>query len=146
MASPSPLKRERDESSISGAALSSDDDFTTASSSPSSKKAKSPSADPPSAPLTSATAQTEQLEAIFRNLRLRRIVKENHSSEINQLAFSLNTRHNHTPFGLDQVKTFEKRGSVKRDPDDNSNILGTTGGPQVKTRKSKEQFGSDGYD
>ncbi|KAF9335370.1 hypothetical protein BG006_000240 [Podila minutissima] len=130
MASPSPLKRERDEST-NGAALSSDDDFTTASSSPTSKKAKSPSADPSSAPLTSAAGQTEQLEAIFRNLRLRRIVKENHTSEINQLAFCLNTRHNHTPFGLDQVKTFEKRGAVKRDPEDNSNILGTTGGPQA---------------
>jgi hypothetical protein len=138
MASPSPVKRERDESNTPGAAQSSDDDFITASSSPSSKKAKSPSVEPSSlnaSPTSTVAAQTEQLEAIFRNLRLRRIVKENHAGEINQLAFCLNTRHNHTPFGLDQVKTFEKRGSVKRDPDDNSNILGTTGGPQVKHNK-----------
>ncbi|KAF8950480.1 hypothetical protein BGZ52_002360, partial [Haplosporangium bisporale] len=134
MASPTPLKRERDEPSTPGAAVSSDDDFITASSSPASKKAKSPSVEPSSlhaSPTSAAAAQTEQLEAIFRNMRLRRIVKENHTSEINQLAFCLNTRHNHTPFGLDQVKTFEKRGAVKRDPDDNSNILGTTGGPQA---------------
>lgn len=143
MASPTPLKRERDESNTPGAAVSSDDDFITASSSPASKKAKSPSVEPSSlhaSPTSAATAQTEQLEAIFRNMRLRRIVKENHTSEINQLAFCLNTRHNHTPFGLDQVKTFEKRGAVKRDPDDNSNILGTTGGPQVNTTKG--QLGS----
>ncbi|KAK3808583.1 MAG: WD40-repeat-containing domain protein [Benniella sp.] len=64
-------------------------------------------------------------------MRLRRIVKENHSSEINQMAFCLNPKHNKTSFGLDHVKVFEKRGAVKRDPMDNSNILGTTGGPQA---------------
>ncbi|KAI8599025.1 WD40-repeat-containing domain protein [Dissophora ornata] len=81
--------------------------------------------------LSASVDAIEQLERIFKNLRLRRIVKENHSSEINQLAFCLNQRHNRTPFGLDQVKVFEKRGAVKRDPMDNSNILGTTGGPQA---------------
>lgn len=85
---------------------------------------------PGGAVLPAATA-VEQLEAIFKNQRLCRIVKENHGSEINQLAFCLNQRHNRTPFGLDQVKVFEKRGDVKRDPMDNSNVLGTTGGPQV---------------
>ncbi|KAI8360490.1 WD40-repeat-containing domain protein [Mortierella sp. GBAus27b] len=64
-------------------------------------------------------------------MRLRRIVKENHSSEINQVAFCLNPKHNTTPFGLDHVRMFGKRGAVIRDPMDNSNILGTTGGPQA---------------
>ncbi|KAG0345069.1 hypothetical protein BG004_003999 [Podila humilis] len=127
MASPaSSLKRERN-----ARTESSDDDFASASSAsptPILKKSKSPSGEVEE---QKTTSQTEQLEAIFRNLRLRRIVKENHSSEINQLAFCINNRHNPAPYGLDQVKTFEKRGSVKRDPDDNSNILGTTGGPQA---------------
>ncbi|KAG0248307.1 hypothetical protein BG011_000220 [Mortierella polycephala] len=136
----SPLKREREEA---GTTSSEEDYFTPASSaSPSpSKKPKSPSSnDAESQDNTSsdatvaaavATNRSEQLEAIFKNLRLRRIVKENHASEINQMAFCLNHRHNRTPFGLDHVKVFEKRGSVKRDPWDNSNILGTTGGPQA---------------
>ena len=59
------------------------------------------------------------------------MVKENHGSEINQMAFCLNQRHNKTPFGLEHVKVFELRGGVKRDAMDNSNVIGTTGGPQV---------------
>ncbi|KAF9346889.1 hypothetical protein BGX26_001608 [Mortierella sp. AD094] len=146
----SPPKREREEA----AAASSEEDYFTPDSSASPapfKKPKSPSslnetgdhASPsdssasPAALESNTTSgdvsesQSEQLERIFKNLRLRRIVKENHSSEINQMAFCLNQRHNRTPFGLDQVKVFEKRGAVKRDPMDNSNILGTTGGPQA---------------
>ncbi|KAG0013865.1 hypothetical protein BGZ80_010793 [Entomortierella chlamydospora] len=144
----SPPKREREEA----AAASSEEDYFTPDSSPAPfKKPKSPSslnetsdhASPPDSSASPAAlesnttsgdvseSQSEQLERIFKNLRLRRIVKENHSSEINQLAFCLNQRHNRTPFGLDQVKVFEKRGAVKRDPMDNSNILGTTGGPQA---------------
>ncbi|KAG0052538.1 hypothetical protein BGZ83_002469 [Gryganskiella cystojenkinii] len=134
--STSPLKRERDEA---GAASSEDDYFTPASSGSSpapTKKPKSPlltedeTSTSDGTTITTATP-TEQLEAIFKNQRLCRIVKENHGSEINQLAFCLNQRHNRTPFGLDQVKVFEKRGAVKRDPQDNSNILGTTGGAQA---------------
>ncbi|KAF9149390.1 hypothetical protein BG015_008818 [Linnemannia schmuckeri] len=136
-AASSPLKRERDESS--GAISSEDDYFTPASSaSPApSKKPKSPTTSITTTTATEGTTATsivnrsEQLEAIFKNLRLRRIVKENHSSEINQMAFCLDQRHNKTPFGLDHVKVFEQRGAVKRDPWDNSNILGTTGGPQA---------------
>ncbi|KAF9098196.1 hypothetical protein BGX23_006800 [Mortierella sp. AD031] len=131
-ATASPLKRERDDA---GTASSEDDYFTPASSA-----SPAPSKKPKSPPSTSTTHETtentivnrsEQLETIFKNLRLRRIVKENHSSEINQLAFCLNQRHNKTPFGLDHVKVFEKRGAVKRDPWDNSNILGTCGGAQA---------------
>ncbi|KAF9902720.1 hypothetical protein EC991_004607 [Linnemannia zychae] len=134
-ATSSPLKRERDDSG----AISSEEDFFTPASSASpapSKKPKSPSTTTttsmtdPAIP-DSITSRSEQLEAIFKNLRLRRIVKENHASEINQMAFCLNQRHNKTPFGLDHVKAFEPRGAVKRDSWDNSNILGTTGGPQA---------------
>ncbi|KAF9129990.1 hypothetical protein BGW39_003595 [Mortierella sp. 14UC] len=131
-ATSSPLKRERDDG-----AISSEEDFFTPASSASpapSKKPKSPStATSMTAPTTpdSIANKSEQLEAIFKNLRLRRIVKENHASEINQMAFCLNQRHNKTPFGLDHIKIFEQRGAVKRDSWDNSNILGTTGGPQA---------------
>ncbi|KAG0274933.1 hypothetical protein BGZ95_009330 [Linnemannia exigua] len=137
-ATSSPLKRERDDSG----AISSEEDFFTPASSASpapSKKPKSPSTTT-TASMTdnynndgagSIVNKSEQLEAIFKNLRLRRIVKENHASEINQMAFCLNQRHNKTPFGLDHVKVFEQRGGVKRDSWDNSNILGTTGGPQA---------------
>ncbi|KAG0371218.1 hypothetical protein BGZ54_008958 [Gamsiella multidivaricata] len=143
---PSPSKRERDDDGVA----SSEEDYFTPDSSASpgpSKKPKSPtslneSGDHESIATPSATkappaeasecaSQSEQLEWIFKNLRLRRIVKENHSSEINQLAFCLNQKHNKTPFGLDHVKVYEKRGAVKRDPMDNSNVLGTTGGPQA---------------
>ncbi|KAG0197657.1 hypothetical protein BGX28_008849 [Mortierella sp. GBA30] len=153
--SASSLKREREEV---GAVSSEEDYFTpdsSASPGPSKKKSPPPSnqgregscastiTDPPTPKPSTSDLQsdgvsandhldrTERLEAIFKNLRLRRIVKENHSSEVNQLAFCLNPRHNKTPFGLDQVKEFEKRGAVKRDPSDNSNVLGTTGGPQA---------------
>jgi hypothetical protein len=151
MSTAASLKRERDDTG----AVSSEEDFFTPSSSPSPyKKPKSPSATNETSDVTScdpaetagegasstatngsesgvSATKTEQLEQIFKNMRLRRIVKENHSSEINQVTFCLNPKHNKTSFGLDHVKVFEKRGAVKRDPMDNSNILGTTGGPQV---------------
>ncbi|GJJ78079.1 polycomb protein EED [Entomortierella parvispora] len=143
--STSPLKREREEV----ATPSSEEDYFTPSSSASpgpSKKPKSPlslsnpmedetitNGSPAESTSVSAPAvsEVEQLEAIFKNQRLCRIVKENHGSEINQMAFCLNQRHNKTSFGLEHVKAFEKRGAVKRDAMDNSNILGTTGGPQA---------------
>ncbi|KAI1302823.1 hypothetical protein EDD11_005493 [Mortierella claussenii] len=147
-AAASPLKREREE------ALSSEEEYFTPASSSSPaplKKPKSPSfaqesvgvqettveaAEVPAIPdgsgnVEASLQESEQLERIFKNLRLRRIVKENHSNEINQLAFCLNQRHNNTPFGLHHVKVIEKRGAIRKDPMDNSNILGTTGGPQA---------------
>ncbi|KAF9428897.1 hypothetical protein BGZ94_000618 [Podila epigama] len=144
------LKRERDENFGTTGAVSSEEDYFTPASSaspgpgPSSKKVKSPSTGEEQDDLSTAAlalSSSEQLEAIFKNLRLRRIVKENHGSEINQLAFCLNSRYNHTPFGLDMIKTFELRGAVKRDPSDCSNILGTTGGPQADgTEESPEML------
>ncbi|KAF9586628.1 hypothetical protein BGW38_000690 [Lunasporangiospora selenospora] len=139
----SPLKRERDDT---GAASSEDDYFTPASSAspaPISKKSKSPPHPSDGSTLSDSATnhdtsgndnslnRIEQLEAIFKNLRLRRIVKENHASEVNQIAFCLDPQHNNTLFGLDFVKSYDRRGAVLRDPGDNSNILGTTGGPQA---------------
>ncbi|KAF9974875.1 hypothetical protein BGZ73_001650 [Actinomortierella ambigua] len=136
MSSPTPsLKRERDEPQEKSASPPQDDynaDGSSASAMSPSKKQCTPEAST-SLELNASQreANCEQLEAVFRNMRLRRIVKENHGGEINQLAFFLDPGHNKAPFGLDQVKEFDKRGSVKRDPMDTSNVLGTTGGPQA---------------
>ncbi|KAG0234063.1 hypothetical protein BGW42_006929 [Actinomortierella wolfii] len=148
MSSPASLKHERDEARENSPSPLQDDYNADASSSASSppKKQRTPEAvdnnnqaqrsSASAMPDTPASqhvplANCEQLEAVFRNMRLRRIVKENHGGEINQLAFFLDPRHNKAPFGLDQIKEFDKRGSVKRDPMDTSNVLGTTGGPQA---------------
>ncbi|KAF9898302.1 hypothetical protein BX616_004221, partial [Lobosporangium transversale] len=147
------VKRERDDA----VGVSSEDDYFTPDSSASPtpyKKPRSPSTTletnvgttvtgqqtPPlvKAEDTAATTAADpsmdpstQLERIFKNLRLRRIVKENHSSEINQLAFCQNHRYNRTPYGIDRVRVLERRGAILKDPTDNSNVLATTGGPQA---------------
>ncbi|KAI7865053.1 WD40-repeat-containing domain protein [Mucor mucedo] len=72
-----------------------------------------------------------RLEHVFENMRLRRIVKENHGGDINQLAFFFNNKNFNAPFGLDQVKTFDKRGAVQRESTDTSNILATVGGCEL---------------
>lgn len=77
-------------------------------------------------------SKEERQERVFGNLRLRRIVKENHGSDINQLSFFFNNKNFSAPYGIDQSKTFDKRGSVQRDQSDTSNILVTVGGPQVQ--------------
>ncbi|ORZ13169.1 WD40-repeat-containing domain protein [Absidia repens] len=83
------------------------------------------------------TSTTEQLtreelqEKVFNNLRLKRIVKENHGYDITQLAFFFNNKNFNRPVGLDISKTFDKRGSVQRPQDDTSNVLGTVGGAQI---------------
>lgn len=74
----------------------------------------------------------QRLEQVFENMRLRRIVKENHGGDINQLAFFFNNKNFTAPFGLDQIKTFDKRGSVQRHSTDTSNVLATVGGCEVK--------------
>ncbi|KAI8387479.1 WD40-repeat-containing domain protein [Blakeslea trispora] len=72
-----------------------------------------------------------RLEDMFRNMRLRRIVKENHGCDINQLAFFFNSKNFKAPVSLDHHKTFDKRGAVQRDSTDTSNVLGTVGGCQL---------------
>ncbi|KAI9014349.1 WD40-repeat-containing domain protein [Phycomyces nitens] len=64
-------------------------------------------------------------------MRLRRIVKENHGSDINQISFFFNSKNFSGPVGIDHNKTFDKRGAVQRDQTDTSNILATVGGCQL---------------
>ncbi|EIE87898.1 hypothetical protein RO3G_12609 [Rhizopus delemar RA 99-880] len=64
-------------------------------------------------------------------MRLRRIVKENHGRDINQLAFFFNNKNFNAPSGLDLNKTFDKRGAVQRNSTDTSNILATIGGCEL---------------
>ncbi|KAI8378085.1 WD40-repeat-containing domain protein [Choanephora cucurbitarum] len=64
-------------------------------------------------------------------MRLRRIVKENHGCDINQLAFFFNSKNFKAPVSLEHHKTFDKRGAVQRDSTDTSNVLGTVGGCQL---------------
>ncbi|KAI9360257.1 WD40-repeat-containing domain protein [Pilaira anomala] len=73
----------------------------------------------------------QRLEQMFENMRLRRIVKENHGCDINQLSFFFNNKNFTAPFGLDQVKTFDKRGAVQRHSTDTSNVLATVGGCEL---------------
>jgi hypothetical protein len=71
-------------------------------------------------------------ELIFRNFRLRRIVKENHGHDINQLAFFFNLSHYSAPVGAQYKKKFNKFGHVERNVRDTSNILASVGDIQVK--------------
>lgn len=71
-------------------------------------------------------------ELIFRNFRLRRIVKENHGHDINQLAFFFNLNHYSAPVGAQYKKKFNKLGHVERNVKDTSNILASVGDIQVK--------------
>lgn len=67
----------------------------------------------------------------FRNFRLRRIVKENHGHDINQLAFFFNLNNYEAPVGAQYKKKFNKLGHVERDRRDTSNILSSVGDFQV---------------
>ncbi|KAI7872050.1 WD40-repeat-containing domain protein [Spinellus fusiger] len=77
------------------------------------------------------TSRDEKQELIFANMRLRRIVKENHGSDIHQLSFFFNNKNFTAPVGIDHNKTFDKRGAVQRDQTDTSNVLATVGGCQL---------------
>ncbi|KAI8874896.1 WD40 repeat-like protein [Backusella circina FSU 941] len=68
---------------------------------------------------------------VFENMRLRRIVKENHSSEITQVGFFFNTKNFDAPISFASNKTFDKRGAVQRAESDTSNVLATVGGCQL---------------
>ncbi|CAB4374778.1 unnamed protein product [Rhizophagus irregularis] len=70
-------------------------------------------------------------ELIFRNFRLRRIVKENHGHDINQLAFFFNLNHYSAPVGAQYKKKFNKLGHVERNVKDTSNILASVGDIQA---------------
>ncbi|CAG8510513.1 2408_t:CDS:2 [Ambispora leptoticha] len=70
-------------------------------------------------------------EKIFKNFRLRRIVKENHGHDINQLAFFFNLNNYGTPIGSEYRKDYNKHGHVVRDVGDTSNILSSVGDVQA---------------
>ncbi|KAG1161365.1 hypothetical protein G6F37_003155 [Rhizopus arrhizus] len=76
-------------------------------------------------------SRDQRQEHVFGNMRLRRIVKENHGRDINQLAFFFNNKNFNAPSGLDLNKTFDKRGAVQRNSTDTSNILATIGGCEL---------------
>lgn len=86
-------------------------------------------------------AENKQLtqEHIFRNLRLRRIVRENHNTTISQLALmflhpeDINSGNNGRGIGgmVAYERSFDKRGNAIRNPEDNSNLLGTVGHTQT---------------
>ncbi|KAJ1751390.1 hypothetical protein LPJ79_002068 [Coemansia sp. RSA 1821] len=76
-------------------------------------------------------------EHIFKNLRLRRIVRENHNSTVAQIALMFYRPGDtglagHGAGGMSAYeRSFEKRGSAIRDPDDNSNLLVSAGHNQA---------------
>ncbi|ORX69734.1 WD40 repeat-like protein, partial [Linderina pennispora] len=94
-------------------------------------------------------------EHIFHNLRLRRIVRENHSSTIAQLALYFYRPNDLTPLdamecdghhkghglgGLSHYeRKFDKRGAVLRENNDNSNLLGTVGATQANIYDNENQ-------
>ncbi|KAJ1974682.1 hypothetical protein H4R35_003497 [Dimargaris xerosporica] len=71
-------------------------------------------------------------DKVFKNMRLRRILRENHGKTLHQVSLFLNAKHQeHLPFGLGLQKTFDRQGAVERDEHDTSNLLATVGGPQA---------------
>ncbi|RUS19099.1 WD40-repeat-containing domain protein, partial [Endogone sp. FLAS-F59071] len=100
-----------------------EDDFQAVKKPPKTPKAAAPQLSPD--PLYA------DQERIFANMRLRRILKENHGRDVNQLAFHFNIAHYHAPVGINHIKRFDKRGSVQRDENDTSNVLATVGGAQA---------------
>lgn len=77
------------------------------------------------------TASSLLQSQVFENMRLRRMVKENHATDIMQVGFFFNTKNFDAPVSFDSNKTFDKRGAVQRDESDTSNVLGTVGGCQL---------------
>ena len=51
---------------------------------------------------------------IFRNFKLRRIVKENHGHDINALSFFFNLGNYEAPVGVEYIKSYDKSGHVER--------------------------------
>ncbi|KAJ2383206.1 hypothetical protein GGI23_007199, partial [Coemansia sp. RSA 2559] len=91
--------------------------------------------EPNPAPPTEAKPLTP--EHIFQNLRLRRIVRENHNSTVAQLALVFyhpgdKGQNGHGMGGMAAYeRSFDKRGAAIRDPEDNSNLLCTAGHSQA---------------
>nr|CAG8517527.1 12857_t:CDS:10 [Entrophospora candida] len=64
-------------------------------------------------------------DQMFYNFRLRRIVKENHGKNINQISLFFNLNNYEAPIGPEYIKKYNKLGYVIRDVKDTSNILAT---------------------
>ncbi|KAJ1851278.1 hypothetical protein LPJ73_003088, partial [Coemansia sp. RSA 2703] len=100
---------------------------------------EAPVIETPSGASDVATEDTKPLtqEHVFKNLRLRRIVRENHNGTVAQISLMfyrpVDTGLNgHGLGGMPPYeRTFDKRGGAIRDATDNSNLLGTIGGSQA---------------
>ncbi|KAI8369384.1 WD40-repeat-containing domain protein [Radiomyces spectabilis] len=95
------------------------------------KESKKSMTEKPNDAMDADLPRDQRQERVFANMRLRRIVKENHGSDIRQLSFFFNSKNFSAPVGIDHNKTFDKRGAVQRDQTDTSNILATVGGCQL---------------
>jgi hypothetical protein len=80
---------------------------------------------------TEELSRETKMERVFLNLRLRRIIKENHLSSIKQLAF-YSHKHIKAPTGIDYKKSYSISGYVQRAANDTSNVLATVGGSEVR--------------
>ncbi|KAJ2382993.1 hypothetical protein GGI05_005466 [Coemansia sp. RSA 2603] len=100
---------------------------------------EAPVIETPSGASDVATEDTKPLtqEHVFKNLRLRRIVRENHNGTVAQISLMF---YRPVDIGLNghglggmapYERTFDKRGGAIRDATDNSNLLGTIGGSQA---------------
>ncbi|CAJ0639596.1 6092_t:CDS:10, partial [Entrophospora sp. SA101] len=75
--------------------------------------------------LKSINMNTDSSDQMFYNFRLRRIVKENHGKNINQISLFFNLNNYEAPIGPEYIKKYNKLGYVIRDVKDTSNILAT---------------------
>lgn len=70
-------------------------------------------------------------EKIFSNMRLRRILKENHGQDITELAFCFDKNTTDTYKPVDPEDLFQIHEELGVEDVDASNVLGTVGGAQV---------------
>lgn len=71
-------------------------------------------------------------EKIFSNMRLKRILKENHGHDITELAFCFDENTTDTYKPVDSEDLFQIHEELGVESVDASNVLGTVGGAQVK--------------
>lgn len=108
-----------------------DTDFMDSTAKPWKGKGKSVAAPGTTRPRTS---HHDQQEKVFGNFRLKRILRENHGYDINQLSLFFNTSRLDRPLRSD----LNKYGAI-REQNDTSNILASVGGAQVIDRDWKPE-------
>ncbi|SAM05553.1 hypothetical protein [Absidia glauca] len=79
-------------------------------------------------------------EKIFSNMRLRRILKENHGQDITELAFCFDKNTTDTYKPVDPEDLFQIHEELGVEDVDASNVLGTVGGAQINVYDN-EHFG-----